>query len=137
MKQKTIVLKKYLLQNEMVYYIRFLEFSGKVAEWLKAHDWNSCSGHKPLEGLNPSLSAIYSLEKIANFKIINRIKYLTTRTTLHKSAENISKYFWVFQNFTTFCYNFCYTQFSGTENQLGFAPKKKSNYRGRRFGGLQ
>lgn len=77
---------------------------------------NALSSKRANEGSNPSLSAIYSLEKNANFKIISRIKYLTTRTTLHKSSENISEYFWAFQNFTTLCYNFCYTQFSGTEN---------------------
>ena len=85
---------------------------GRVAEGARLE---SVFRVKPNVGSNPTLSAIYSLEKIANFKIINRIKYLTTQTRLHKSSENISEYFWVFQNFATDCYNFCYTQFSGTE----------------------
>jgi hypothetical protein len=29
-----------------------------MAEWSKAHDWKSCIGSPPIEGSNPSLSAI-------------------------------------------------------------------------------
>ena len=29
---------------------------GRVAEWLKAHAWKACGGHKPLAGSNPALS---------------------------------------------------------------------------------
>jgi hypothetical protein len=31
---------------------------GRVAEWLKAHAWKACGGHKPLAGSNPALSAV-------------------------------------------------------------------------------
>ena len=30
-----------------------------MAEWLKAHAWKACIGQKPIEGSNPSLSAIW------------------------------------------------------------------------------